>query len=67
MEPLHTDVAPEVAVMVGMAFTVTVTDCVFTQPVAVLVPVTEYVVDTVLLNTTLAPVVVLSPVDGVQL
>lgn len=41
VEPLHTVVAPDVAVMVGMAFTVTVTDCVFTQPVVVLVPVTE--------------------------
>ena len=66
-EPLHITVATEVAVIVGMALTVTVTDWIFTQPVVVLVPVTEYVVVTVLLNTVLAPVVVLRPVAGVQL
>ena len=61
--PLHILAAPEETVTVGNVFTVTATVFVFTHPFA-LVPVTVYVVVTVGLATTVAPVLALNPLVG---
>ena len=65
-EPLQ--IAAETGVMVSVGIGLTVIVCVFvpTQP-KVLVPVTVYVVEVVVLQVTVAPVVALSPVAGLQL
>lgn len=62
--PLHMLAEPGVAVTVGSAFTVTVTDAVEAHPVTVLAPVTVYVAVAVPLKVTGVPVAALRLVAG---
>lgn len=64
-EPLHNVTVPPVTVTVGDGFTVITCVPLAVQPLA-LVPVTVYVVVVVGEHTTMAPVVELSPADGVH-
>ena len=66
VDPLQMLAEPGVAVTVGNAFTVTVTDAVDAHPVTVLVPVTVYVAVAVPLNVTGEPVAELKLVAGVH-